>query len=337
MKISRSEGRKLLSVCSLILLTACGTPPRRPTTAATAAAAPTVKPSSELQALIDRKLGSNDALLIGAGDIAECGSQHKHALETAALIELFPSATVFATGDDAYTNGTAAEFRDCYGTSWGSFKERTRPAPGNHDYGIYLIHKRNNAVPYFDYFGANAGPKGLGYYSYDLGGWHIASLNSMAGKPGAPKMADQVKWLADDLDQTTKPCILAYWHHPLFSSGDQHGDQKNDPGRFMQPLWNVLREHKADVILNGHDHHYERFDLQNASGKADPSGIREMIIGTGGGEKRGIGTVKANSRKRLAQVYGVLLMTLHPNSYEWSFIEADGTVADSSSSPAECH
>jgi hypothetical protein len=304
-------------------------------TAAAAKAAFT--PSSQLQALIDRRPDPGDALLIGAGDIADCGSQLVHAQETASLIKLFPDATVFAAGDDAYTNGTKSEFENCYGASWGDFKERTRPAPGNHDYGIYLIHRRNNATPYFDYFGTNAGPRDLGYYSYDLGNWHIVSLNSMAGQKGAPTMDKQRQWLEDDLDHNKKPCILAYWHHPLFSSGDTHGDQKKDPGRFMTPLWKVLLDHKADVILNGHDHHYERFALQDASKKATSSGIREIIVGTGGGEDRGIGTVKANSEKRLAHVYGVLLMTLHPNSYEWSFIQADGTIGDSSSGVTECH
>lgn len=315
---------KILPVCSLILFTVCR--------------ATAVTPSPELQTLIDRKPAPGDALLIGAGDIADCKKGRlANAKQTAELIKLFPSATVFAAGDDAYTNGTVKEFRDCYGMSWGSFKERTRPAPGNHDYGIYFPAYRHNATPYFDYFGANAGPKGLGYYSYDLGGWHIVSLNSMADKKGAPKMADQVKWLENDLENNEKSCILAYWHHPLFSSGDAHGDDPNDPGRFMQPLWNVLLEHHADVILNGHDHHYEQFDLQNADGKPDPMGIRQFIVGTGGGEDRGLGTVKKNSTVRIPHVYGVLLMTLHPNSYEWNFIGTDGKLGDSSSAPVECH
>lgn len=330
-----SASRNVLSVCCLILFAACATPPRHPVTAASAKAA--LVPSPELQALIDRKLEPGDNLLIGAGDIAECGSQHKHAFETAALLELFPLATVFAAGDNAYLNGTKSQFQQCYGPTWGRFKERTRPTPGNHDYGIYMAPKRNNATPYFDYFGAAAGPKDLGYYSYDLGNWHIVSLNSMAGKTGAPPKADQKKWLEEDLDKNEKPCILAYWHHPLFSSGSQHGDQPNDPGRFTDDLWKILLDHKADVIVNGHDHHYEWFDLQDAKAKPTPSGIREILVGTGGGEERAIGTVKPNSRKRLAGIYGVLLMTLYPNGYEWHFIQADGTVPDKSPGVTECH
>jgi hypothetical protein len=321
--------RSILFVSALILLNACAGTRQAPRV--------TAEPSQDLKALINRTLDPGDALLIGAGDIAACGSQHVHAQETAALIRLFPSATVFAAGDDAYLNGTKSQFKNCYGTSWGDFKDRTRPSPGNHDYGIYKFPKRNNATPYFDYFGTNAGPKGLGYYSYDLGSWHIVSLNGMAGQPGAPTKTDQEDWLQEDLDKNQQPCILAYWHHPLFSSGSQHGDQPNDPGRSTGYLWKILREHGADVIVNGHDHHYEWFDLQDEQGNQTDSGIREIIVGTGGGEERGIGTVKDNSQKQLHGIYGVLLMTLHSNSYEWHFIQADGTVPDQSPGPTKCH
>ncbi|MES1244401.1 MAG: metallophosphoesterase [Acidobacteriota bacterium] len=285
--------------------------------------------------MIGRKPDPADALFVGAGDIADCREKPVHAPDTAALVRLFPSATVFAIGDNAYRNGTRAEFEDCYGASWGDFKERTRPAPGNHDYGIYLDRPRNNATPYFDYFGANAGPRGLGYYSFDLGSWHIVSLNSMAGLAGAPTKAAQEQWLVEDLERNSKPCTLAYWHHPLFSSGAEHGDDPGDPGRFTGPLWKILLDHKADVILNGHDHDYERFALQDSKAKADPSGIREIVVGTGGGEERGFGTVKANSEVRLGHAYGVLLMTLHPAGYEWHFLRTDGTVADKGSDA--CH
>ena len=330
MGISTREGRKILPFCCLILLAGCATPRGAARTAEVGL--PT------LENLIARALTPDDALLIGAGDIADCGSQLQHAKDTAAIIDKFPKATVFTAGDDAYENGTERNFKECYGASWGRFKERTRPSPGNHDYGIYPPVHRNNARPYFSYFGANAGPGNLGYYSYDLGGWHIVSLNSMADQTGAsPKMADQVAWLKEDLDHTRKSCILAYWHHPLFSSGDAHGDQAGDSGRFTGPLWDVLLDHKADVIVNGHDHHYEYFRPQDSKGRADAQGIRQFIVGTGGGEERGIGTVKPNSEVRLAHTYGVLLMTLHPNSYEWHFINANGTVEDGSPGSVECH
>lgn len=330
--------RAFLIMIALPFLVACQSsgPATAPATAARAVTA-AAQPSGPLEALLDRPLDARDALFIGAGDIAECGDQLPHAKETAALIDRFPTATVFAAGDNAYRNGTASQFKKCYGAAWGRFKQRTRPVPGNHDYGIYLSPKRNNADPYFAYFGVNAGPAGTGFYSYDLGGWHLVALNSMAGQPGAPTMADQLAWLSTDLDQNQQPCILAYWHHPLFSSGIEHGDQANDPGRSMKPLWDVLLDHHADVIVNGHDHHYERFGLQNASGVADAAGIREFIVGTGGGEDRGIGTKKANSEKRLGRLFGVLLLTLHPNSYDWSFLKTDGTVPDASTAPTECH
>jgi hypothetical protein len=335
MRISLRGSRKILPFCCLILLAGCATT-RRP--AATESVTAAGAPLPTLEELVARPLSTDDALLIGAGDIAECGSQLPHAKDTAAIIDKFPNATVFTAGDDAYTNGTEREFRDCYGAAWGPFKERTRPSPGNHDYGIYAPAHRNNARPYFAYFGTNAGTGDLGYYSYDLGGWHIVSLNSMADQTGAsPKMTDQVAWLKSDLDHNQKPCILAYWHHPLFSSGDQHGDQAGDPGRLTGPLWDVLLDHKADVIINGHDHHYERFAPQNSSAVATPGGIREFIVGTGGGEKRGIGTVKANSERRWSRIYGVLLMTLHPNSYEWHFIDANEAVRDGSRGRTECH
>lgn len=328
MRISRYGRWTSLPLCCLILLTGCATSP--PSTTVKAA------PALTTDALAARKLGPDDFLLIGAGDIAECrGGQGRHAQETAKLIQKFPQATVFAAGDDAYRNGTSAEFNGCYDKTWGPFKERTRPAPGNHDYGIYLIPPRNDLKPYFAYFGANAGPADRGYYSYDLGGWHIVSLNSMAGRRGAPRMADQVEWLKKDLDHTGKKCILAYWHHPLLSSGSEHGDDPNDPGRLMTPLWDVLLQHKADVILNGHDHHYERFARQDSAHKPTPDGIREILVGTGGGSGRGLGKIKANSQVRLAHTYGVLLMTLHPNGYEWHFIDASGRVRDRGSN--ECH
>jgi hypothetical protein len=347
MRISMRESWKRLPLCCLILLAGCTTQPQPRTAGTTAAEAlktvPIIKtartaglPLPTLQQLVDRQLAEDDALLIGAGDIADCGAQLQHAKDTAAIIARFPTAKVFAAGDDAYTNGTTQEFRDCYDKSWGGFKDRTWPAPGNHDYGIYMFPRRNNAAPYFAYFGTNAGPSGLGYYSHDLGGWHIVSLNSMAGQ-SASSMTAQVTWLKGDLEKNQKRCTLAYWHHPLFSSGDQHGDQTGDLGRSMGPLWEVLLKHDAEVIVNGHDHHYEWFKPQDANANDTAQGIRQFIVGTGGGEKRGIGTVKKNSEVRLPQVYGVLLLTLHPNSYEWHFINADGTVEDGSSAPNECH
>jgi hypothetical protein len=313
-----------------LLLAGCAAPTPSPQTPGSST------PAAEMA------LRPGDALLIAAGDIAACteddGAQAK---ATAAVIAGFPKATVIAAGDLAYKNGTPAEFSECYDRVWGAHKDRTRPAPGNHDYGPYGAVYRNNANPYFDYFGANAGPRGKGYYSFDLGGWHIVSLNSMVDVlPAVPTMAEQVQWLKADLAANRKSCILAYWHHPLFTSGE-HGNEPNDPGKSTTPLWEVLHDYGADVIVNGHDHDYERFAPQNAKGAADPKGIREFVVGTGGIQLRGPGrTTAANTENFLSDNridHGVLLLTLHPNGYEWRFRRTNGTDGDASTGPVECH
>ena len=146
--------------------------------------------------------------------------------------------------------------------------------------------RRRNAAPYFEYFGTRAGPSGKGFYSFDLGAWHIVSLNSMAGQvAAAPSMQEQTEWLGADLAQSRQPCLLAFWHHPLFSSG-HHGYDGADPGRRTVPLWQILDRHGADVIVNGHDHHYERFAPQTPNGTAVSAGIREFVVGTGGARIR---------------------------------------------------
>src|SRR5262245_13985258 len=210
-------------------------------------------------------VGSN-VVLVGAGDIADCGSTGDEA--TAALLDSIPG-TVFTAGDDAYPDGSTTDFANCYDPSWGRHKARTRPSPGNHDYNT------NGAAPYYAYFGDNAGPAGRGYYSYDMGAWHIVSLNSETDvSAGSP----QVTWLRADLAATTKHCSIAYWHRPRFSSATRHG---SDPA--MQPLWQALYEYGAEIVIVGHDHNYERFAPQTPTGAADPAtGIREFVAGTGG-------------------------------------------------------
>ena len=321
-------GLTLVLLCSLCLTAACSSAPapQRPSTASWAASPPD----------LDLEIGDGDALFLGAGDIAACGHSAT-ARATGDLVRHFPDATVFTTGDNAYLNGTTSQFLECYEPVWGSFKERTRPTPGNHDYGIYPPSRRNNAVPYFQYFGDNAGSVGLGYYSYDLGGWHIVSLNSMAGqKKSLPSMEDQLKWLEEDLESTDKACILAYWHHPLYSSG-YHGFDKKDPGRDVKPLWDVLYKHGADVILTGHDHHYERFERLDPAGRPDPKGLLQFIVGTGGKEITPIRKELPASDKILdgGNAFGILVMALRPGGYEWRFLRTDGTAGDSGS--ADCH
>jgi hypothetical protein len=263
-----------------------------------------------------------DPVLVGAGDIASCRSTGDEA--TAGLLAGI-DGTVATFGDNAYPKGTDADFAECYEPSWGQFKARTLPSPGNHE--------AVGSSGYFDYFGAAAGEPGKGYYSYDLGSWHVISLNSNCSSvvggcdPGSP----QEQWLKADLASHSNACTLAYWHHPRFSSGI-HGDQS-----FVAPFWDDLYQAGAEVVLNGHEHLYERFAPLNPSGQTDPAqGILQLIVGTGGAEFTGFDTIKPTSEVRIAGTNGVLKMSLHPDGYDWQFVTApDGTEADSGS--GQCH
>jgi acid phosphatase type 7 len=248
-----------------------------------------------------------DPILVGAGDIAKCDA--KEDTLTAQILDKIPG-TIFTMGDNVYPRGTTEEFQKCYDPAWGPLKARTFPSPGNHDY------YSPNAAPYYAYFGAKAGPAGKGYYSYDLGQWHIVSLNSNID---AQKGSEQERWLRADLAAHPKTCTLAYWHHPVFSSG-VHG---NDPK--MKNIWQTLSAMKADVVVNGHDHNYERFAPQTAEGKADSQrGLREFVVGTGGAELRDMMATRPNSEVQNAQTFGVIKFTLHPKTYDWEFLPING-------------
>jgi hypothetical protein len=267
---------------------------------------------------------NSDPVLVGAGDIASCSSSGDEA--TAKLLSSIPG-TVYTTGDNVYEDGTASEFTDCYGPSWGRYKSRTRPSVGNHEY------QTPGASGYYNYFGSAAGDPAKGYYSYDRGEWHIISLNSMCGEVGGCDAdSPMVTWLKKDLASNPTSCTLAYFHHPLFSSGSEHG---NDPR--MRPSWDALYEAGAEVVLNGHDHDYERFAPQTPAGEADPKrGIREFVVGTGGRSLYAFLPPKPNSQVRNVDTYGVLKLTLHPDSYEWKFVPVAGkTFTDSGSD--SCH
>ncbi|HLH00314.1 MAG TPA: metallophosphoesterase [Bryobacteraceae bacterium] len=264
------------------------------------------------------------AVLVGAGDIADC-KDLSGAEATAQILEHTPG-TVFAVGDLAYPDGTAENF-DCYNRTWGRVKARTRPAPGNHEF------HSSGATYYFHYFGAAAGDPSRGYYSYELGTWHVISLNSECQAvggcgPGSP----EERWLRSDLVAHPAACTLAYFHKPLFSSGSPHGD---DPE--MRPLWRALYEASADVVISGHDHDYERFAPQTPEGIPDAKrGIREFVVGTGGKNHRPFGPPHANSEVRDATAFGVLALTLRPGAYDWKFIPEPGkTFTDAGS--ASCH
>ena len=258
-------------------------------------------------------------VLVGAGDIASCTSSGDEA--TADLLDSI-AGTVFTTGDNAYPDGTATDFATCYEPSWGRHKSRTRPTPGNHEYHT------TGAGGYFDYFGAAAGRRGEGYYSYDLGAWHIVVLNSNLSMLAG---SSQEQWLRRDLAAHSATCTLAYWHRPRFSSGP-HGSS-TEP----QPLWQALYDYGADVVLAGHDHTYERFAPQDPSGKLDVArGLRQFVAGMGGASHYAIHTPIVNSEVHNDDTYGVLKLTLHASSYDWQFIpEAGQTFTDQGSS--SCH
>ncbi len=270
------------------------------------------------------------AVLIGAGDIAFCGDEPEHQGDekTAALVKTLlasePGATVFTTGDTVYGDGTMAELKNCFDPSWGQFKDRIRPAPGNHDYQV------DQGGPYYTYFGAAAGEPGVGYYSYDLGDWHIVALNSNCNDIACGDDSRQVAWLQQDLQTSNKRCTLMYWHHPRFSSGKAGGSSS------VNSFWRTAYEMGVDVVVNGHDHDYERFAPMNAKGEADPNGVREFVVGTGGAVLRDWGTVKLNSEVRYDHEYGVIMFHLYPDRYEWQFVPVnDSALTDSGS--GVCH
>jgi hypothetical protein len=288
------------------------TPTRTPTTVPpTATRTPTSVPPTATS------IPSGDPVLVGAGDIASCGSSGDEA--TANLLDGI-AGTVFTAGDNAYESGSPSEYTNCYNPSWGRFKARTLPDPGNHEYNTA------GGSGYYGYFGPAAGDPSKGYYSTNLGAWHIIVLNGeinhAAGSP-------QETWLRQDLAQNPVACTLAIWHEPLFSSGSTHG---SNPG--FRALWQALYDYHADVVVNGHEHNYERFAPQAPSGAADALGLREFVAGMGGKSHYPFGTILPNSQVRNNDTYGVLKFTLHDSSYDWQFVhEAGKTFNDSGSAP----
>lgn len=255
--------------------------------------------------------GTSPAVLVGAGDIADCGSDGDEA--TAAMLDGI-EGTVITLGDNAYPDGSAEDFERCYAPSWGRHKQRTRPTPGNHEY------HSAKARPYFDYFGEAAGERGKGYYSYELGTWHVVALNSELSVKG---MREQERWLREDLKAHPARCTLAYMHRPLFSSGLGRDNS------VVKGLWEALYEAGADVVVAGHDHFYERFAPQTPEGVADAErGLRELVVGTGGKELYVFGPTLANSEVRLANTFGLVKVTLEEGAYAWEFLQVGGTVRD---------
>lgn len=298
----------------------------RPLTAGASSSPSTAEPSSSARGSTapgESAAPSRDAVLVGAGDIASCSLEGDTA--TANLIDGIVG-TVFTAGDNAYDSGSDGDFRDCYGPTWGRFKDRTRPVAGNHDW------ETKNAQGYRDYFGdAALNSDGDTWYSFDVGAWHIVMLDANCSKVGGCDAdSDEGRWLAADLGAHPATCTMAIWHQPRFSSGDRHG---NDPE--VDPFWRALYTAGADVVVNGHDHDYERFAPQDPDQHPDAArGIREFVVGTGGAELRKFSAPVANSELRLAVDVGVIKFTLHPRGYDWTWLST-GRVTDSGS--ALCH
>jgi hypothetical protein len=253
-------------------------------------------------------------VLVGSGDISMCDNDNDEL--TAQLLDNIPG-TVFTTGDNAYDAGSPRQYSDCYDPTWGRHKDRTRPVPGNHDYGT------PGAEGYFQYFN-NIPP----YYAYDLGSWRIYALNS---EIDVSDESAQVQWLREDLAANPRQCVLAYWHTPRWSSGAVHG---ND--RTVRVLWRTFYEAGAELVLNGHEHSYERFVPMDGDGQPDPQGLREIVVGSGGRSLYGFDAPLPTTDVRDNTSYGVLKLTLYDAGYDWEFIPAAGSTFTDKGS-GTCH
>jgi acid phosphatase type 7 len=303
---------------------------------ATNTSVPTATPTSS---------GSTDPVVMAAGDIACDPSDHSYnggtgtgtaCMQLATSNELTTAVAVLPLGDNQYNSGTLSAFDTVYDPTWGRFKSTTYPASGNHEYEM------SGAAGYYTYFGSAASPQDSnctanckGYYSYDLGAWHLIVLNSECDQVGGCNAGSpQEQWLKADLAAHATVCTLAYWHRPLFTSGISLGDSA------MHDVWADLYNAHADLVLNAHDHIYERFAPQDPSGNADPTnGITEIIVGTGGVNHDSFSSTATHSVVRDNTTYGVLKLTLHPTSFAWQFLpetaSGNGTFTDAGS--RACH
>jgi hypothetical protein len=263
--------------------------------------------------------GATTETLVGAGDISRC--ENDGDTKTAAVVSGVPGI-VYTTGDNVYLSGTPDEFATCYDPTWGAFKDRTRPSPGNHDYVT------PGATGYYGYFGDAAGPAGKGWYRYDAGTWRVYSLNSECLPECA---AEQYDWLAVDLAAEPHRCVIAYWHRPIFSTGS-HG-----PSSRMALFFQLLYDSGAELVLVGHDHHYERFAPARPDGTIDAArGIRQIVVGTGGSALYGFRTTSSLSEVRSNSTHGVLRVDLAPGRYSWEFLPVEGG-AFTDSGTGDCH
>lgn len=289
---------------------------------------PDAKPDLSQESESESEATCPAPIFVGAGDISDLQDADEL---TASLLDKVVAenpigcVNVFTAGDNAYPNGSADNFADFYEPTWGRHKTITRPTPGNHEY------QTPNATGYFEYFGATAHAKNNGSYSYDIGRWHILAINSVCLAQGFCDGAAQQAWLKKDLALRRTGCQLAYWHHPRWSSGAKHGSDSS-----MQPVWQLLADAGVDVVVQGHDHGYERFAPMSASGKRDSTaGIRAFVVGTGGARLYSFGAPLKTSDVHDNTSHGVLKFTLRADSYDWQFLPADGSFSDSGT--ATCH
>ena len=271
--------------------------------------------------------GGSGAILVGAGDIAECSSQddEKTATLVTNVLNANAGAVVFTAGDNAYPNGASGDYTNCYNPSWGAFKGKTKPDPGNHEW------KTANAGGYFGYFGNAFGNSTTDWYSYNLGGWHIIMLDSNCSNINC---TTETTWLKNDLAASSAACTVAMWHHPVFNIG--HHDTAGDTSK-GKPFWQALDNAGADLIINGHDHNYQRWKPQRVDGTLDATnGIREIVVGTGGASAYAFTRTDTKVEAKSTGTAGVLKLTLKSNSYDWQFIPvAGGSFTDSGT--GSCH
>ena len=309
---SRSPHARLaLLVAALGLLAAALVAPT-----GTATPAPAAQPDAPRKRLV----------VVAAGDISQCAPPRCSAERTARRVQRIGPDLVLALGDLQYPDGTLGQFRSQYARTWGAFRGRTRPVPGNHEYNT------PGARGYFAYFGARARPRHGGYYSYNVRRWHFLAVNSSdeCDDVSCGPESKQGRWLRRDLQRTDRRCRIAYWHHPPYSTGDDGAIAAT------RPLWHILARRGTDIVLNGHSHAYERFGRRGADGTAARRGIRQFVVGTGGaGLDRFTHRPTALDRKRIAGRYGVLRLSLRRHSYKWRFVSARGEILDAGG-PTRC-
>lgn len=269
---------------------------------------------------------STDPVLVGAGDVVQCSrGEFQNSQATANLLDSIPG-TVFVVGDLVYPDSSGNYFAKCWAPTWGRFRNRMIPTVGNHGYNA------PGAPEYYSYFGPKAGDPQKGYYSFNLGAWHVVVLNAeCSGIGGCGATSPEGTWLQSDLAANPAVCTLALWHEPLYTS------ETGLASTSVRPFWQILYNAGADLVVNGHAHNYERFAAQDPSGNLDQThGIREIIAGTGGEYTSCSGSAITNSEMRICNANGVLKLTLHASSYDWQFIPVAGQTATDSGTTS-CH